>query len=202
MMSTNLKNINLKEFPLPVQIFFIVFACSVVFYVVYGWDVSFLQRQLAASQQQEQDLKVQVEAFSNNLESINNDIAQLPELEELLNQWQTKLIKPQDLPDLLSEILKIGTNNGLVFDTFNPQAAVNEGVYIKIPIRVVAHGTYQEIATFLSQVANMSSIVVIGNFNLANAAATTAAGSTPPSADVAGNLTAELTLEVYYLATK
>ncbi len=116
---------------------------------------------------QEDELKIQVQAFLDNLESINNDVGQLPQLEKSLETWRATFVTQAQTPDLLNDILRIGTNNSLRFDTFSPGAEMNEGLYVKIPIKIVIKGTYEQVANFISQVANMTSIVVIGNFSMA-----------------------------------
>lgn len=177
---------NIDQWPLMMRYIVIGICCAGLIYLGYFFDVSRLTKRLDVAKQQEQDLKQQFELLFTQQSALETDISELPVLQNALNAWQKKLIKKSDLPELLNEILKIGTANGLQFNLFNPGDEVKEDMYIKMPIKVVVTGGYNQIASFISQTANLPWIVVIGNFKLSKAV-----GS--------DNVTAELVLEVYYL---
>lgn len=193
----NITNLPLKAQLLVSSIFFFV-----ILYFGYLWDFSALNRQIASGKQQEQDLKIQVEALIDDLADLNDEISQLPKLKEMLQTWQAKLVKPSELPDLLNEILKVGTNNQLQFDLFNPGAEVKEDLYYQVPIKTIVTGDYNQIASFLSQVANMPWIVVIDNFVINKGQNKLYEKKIAEQPGYANRLTAEITLEVYHLAEK
>lgn len=106
------------------------------------------------------------------------------------------------LPALSS---KVPQENGLPTqeDATIPTPQVNDNntvSYNKIPINVVVVGTYHQIANFISQVANMQWIVSIGNFTISKDNQTTLLGEKlAKQAETQGLLSAELTMDIYYL---
>lgn len=175
--------------------------CAIVFYLGYLVDIAGLKKQLVVSQQQEADLKRQLELTILKQAVIRDDLSQFSELQRLLNRWQKEFITYAELPQLIDKILKIGAANHLHFSLFNPGAEVKEGLYYKIPIKVIVAGNYHQLADFVSQVANMPSIVVVGNFIVSNENRNDMLGAKLAAQAAAENLlTATLILEVYRLA--
>lgn len=200
-----MQNYDLKDItnlPVKIQLIFIGILCGVIFYFGYMWDISSLQKQLTAKKTQEQDLKIQLQALINSQASINNDIAELPILQIKRTEWQSRLVKPSELSDLLNDILKIGTANQLVFDLFNPGEVVKENLYQKIPIKTVVIGDYNHIGEFISQVINMKTIVVIDNFTVQKESSKLYDKKLAEQPGYANRLSAEITLEVYQIAEK
>lgn len=190
-------NFDLNDIPISMQFFITALICGVVFYFAYMIDFSSLHHVIASSQRQEADLKVGMEAALDTEAAINADLSQLPQLQKTLKTWQNTLVKSAELPDLLNEILKLGTANNLQFDIFSPGEKTKDGDYIKVPIKAVITGNYDQVASFLSQVANMSWLVGINNFVIEEKNLTTS--RKPGAAELDGQLIAEVTLEVYSL---
>lgn len=75
--------------------------------------------------------------------------------------------------------------------------------YIKVPIKTVVIGDFHQIADFIGQLANLSTIVVIGDFTLSNDNQASVLGDKLAKQAAAQNLlSAEITLEIYYLAER
>lgn len=75
--------------------------------------------------------------------------------------------------------------------------------YIKVPIKAVVMGDFHQISDFISQLANLSTIVVIGDFTLTNDNSASALGDKLAKLAAAQHLlSAEITLEIYYLAER
>lgn len=197
----NLDPKKMYEWPRSTQMLVFAVVFVFVFYLGYRWDIASVQVALATSQQQEHDLKQQYELAIAKETTIRNDLAQSPALLDLIAKWKNKLVKSSNLPELLNEILKTGANNNLYFSLFSPGEAAKAGNYIKVPIKVIAVGSYQQIANFISQVVNMPWIVVVGDFVITNENKNDELGSKMAEEARAGNLlTAQLMLDVYYLA--
>jgi type IV pilus assembly protein PilO len=189
--------------PLRVQMSVVALFCLIIFYLGYQWDISSLKKELASSQRQESDLKLQLQGLIDNLNAVNNDIAQLPLLQDLLKKWQTGLVTTESLPDTLNEILRLGTNNQLQFQIFSPSSEIKDDAYPtyrRIPINSVVIGQYDQIATFLSQVASMPTLVVISNFEILQGQNKLYDKKEALEPGYADRLTAAISLEVYSLA--
>lgn len=191
MMNYNLKQI--YDWPLIPRSIVIGIICCVVFYLGYFLDLSGTARKLKLVRQQEEDLKIQFVSLASSVADTKKELTKYPRLINALSQTKKKLINSSELPELLNEILKMGAQNELEFNNFSPGAEVKEGEYVKVPIKVVVVGTYDQIASFISQVANMDRIVAVGNFVLAKNQIKT---PTEPTL-LTNRLIGELTLEVY-----
>jgi len=179
--SINFKNI--YEWPLYGRLVVFLLVSLGVFYFGYYFDFSSFSNQIYGKYQQEKDLKQQMKAILKNEAEMHEVVSSFHEIEKLLDQWQGQLINGAHLPDLLNQILKLGTANHLQFSLFVPGDKQKKDDYFEVPIKIVMQGGYNQVANFISQVANLPEIVAIGDFVI----------SKPTSA---------LTLEVYYLANK
>lgn len=240
---------NIYEWPLMTRLLLLGLIFAATFYLGYRLDISGEILKLRRAESQEADLKQQVELTIRKNKMTQADIAQLPALKAKLQTWKKQLITYNDLPELLNQILKIGSDNHLFFSLFTPGAAVmvsppeekpagdNENgaaqapdasaapaaataaapppatadqsapapkkstiQFGKVPIKAVVIGNYHQISEFISQVANLSWVVVIGDFTINNEAESSLIGE-KMAKQVASQhlLTAEMTLDVYYL---
>ncbi len=198
MPNINLKNIH--EWPLYLQLvaFFLIFI--VILYLGYRWDIMGLEAQLTKDQFNEQDIKQQLESTVSKEAKQQSDTAQFQQLAGWLASWQQKLISYQEMPALLSEILKIGGTDHLYFTLFSPDKEVKMPYYVKAPIRIVVVGNYNQLADFISQLANLPKLVVIDNFLLTNQTSTNLLGEKLAELASSENLlTMDLMISVYYL---
>lgn len=195
----NLELSKIYEWPRSSQSIVYVIVFAIVFYFGYRWDIASIQDALQASQQQETDLKQQYEASVSKAAAIKNDLDQSAALMDLISKWKSKLVVHSNLPELLNEILKTGANNNLYFSLFSPGDEVKTDNYTRVPIKVVAIGSYQQLSQFISQVVNMPWIVVVGDFVISRGTKTEGADAKSDSSN-SDVLTAEMTLDVYYLS--
>jgi type IV pilus assembly protein PilO len=191
------------EWSKPLRFLILLLFFVMVFYVGYYFDLVTLSQRVLSVQQQEENLKQQLDIVFEKKAQIEDEISQLPALRERLNLWQQKLAKPKDLPELLHQILKVGVTNQLQFVFFNPGAEHVEGIYSSQPIKIVVVGSYHQIANFVSQIANMPTIVVVKNFTIIKGDfAAALGGSSTVQATLPNHLTAEISLEVYHIDQK
>ena len=186
-----MKNFNIKQFyewPLFARLIVIGIICLIIFYLGYFIDFSGKASQLTRIKQQEEDLKIQVISLVNNEAELKIELEKFPIFVKSLSEWQKKIITKDNLSELINTLLKIGSTNGLEFDSFNPGAEIAINEYIKVPIKAVVKGSYDQIATFISQVANMNFLVSIEDFALLK-------NSKNSTSDKA--IKAEILLEIY-----
>lgn len=190
---------NIADLPFKVQIVVCCVLCALVIYFGYLWDISYQEKELQAIQNQEGDFKTQYQGIAVNLVNLQNDLSQLPQIRAAIEKQQAKLVKFASLPDLLNEILKVGTTNQLQFDLFSPGAPVKEKYYLRVPITAIATGSYNQIANFFSQIANMPMIVVIGNYQIARPQGKLNEKRLTTQAGYINQLQAQFVLNVYTL---
>lgn len=191
------------EWPLSLQLVLIAPLCALIFYLAYFLDYTSLNKDLITARTQENDLKQQLQLIFEQEAQLQQDVAQGSEFKIMLKEWQKKLITPAKLPDLLNEILKIGTVNGIKFDSLNPGDQTKDGIYFKVPIKIIAVGGYHQMANFVSQLVNMQTLMTIQNIIIGKinqvAGTKTLEQQTGATTNTLG---LELTLEVYYLSGK
>lgn len=196
-------NYNLKKiysWPLSFRISFIIFISVALLYGAYVYDFSSFSHTFANNKKQAQDLKQQFEILYKQQTDLQDEIVNFKALNRMLLEWQKKLIKSVDLPDILNELLRLGTANGLHVNLFTPRQAIDEDIYIKVPIKINAVGSYSQIASFISQVANLQRLVVVGDFVITKPGDTTTGEKKPVETQSGNLLTLDMVLEVYQLA--
>lgn len=121
---TKLSLNNIHEWPLMTKLllFFLVFCASL--YLGYRYDLSSQIQKLSRAEQQEVDLKQQVELVITKSNIIKSEVAHLPEMQAELGKWKKQLVDYNDLPEVLNQILKLGGDNHLYFSLFSPGASV------------------------------------------------------------------------------
>lgn len=195
-------NYNIKEiydWPLIPRSAVMGIICLIVFYIGYYVDLSRLTRKLDIIKLQEMDLKTQFSSLAVSMSVVNNDLIKYPVLVDTLAQLQKELIISSDLPELLSQILKMGAQNELKFNYFIPGPEKKVGNHFKVPIKIVVIGTYDQIASFMSQIANMDRLVAVQSIFLEKKDQSKIAID---ATEVGNRLSAELILDVYEAKSK
>lgn len=190
---------NIHEWPIATRCVVIALICVIVFYIGYKWDIAALQKKLQTSQAEENDLKLQYQAVIKKQMAARLELIHFNDMRVLLTQWQQKLVRYDELPELLNQILKIGNNNSLYFSLFDPGDGVEDNHYQKIPIKIIAAATYHQLADFISQIANLPWIIVIDNFGITTENKNDVLGTKlAETANSQNLLTLSLMLNIYY----
>ncbi len=71
-----------------------------------------------------------------------------------------------EIPSLLTSISESGKDSGLTFLLFKPEAEKKQNFYAELPIRMQLDGTYHDLGEFFDQLAGMSRIVNIKDFDM------------------------------------
>jgi Tfp pilus assembly protein PilO len=185
------------DWPLIPRAIVIGVICLIVLYLAYFFDFSNSTQQIKRLNQEEQDLKTQLASLVNKNNDVKNEIEKYSILMEILAGAQKKLTLSKNLPELLNEILKIGAENNLEFINFTPGSEEKTKPYAKVVIKATIRGTYEQTASFISQVANMDNLVVINNLVITRAQHS----KTATEAVFDDRLTSDVTLEVYEART-
>lgn len=190
------------ELPILTRILLALLVCSGFFYFGNKMDTKYLRSKLINAKQTEAELKNEISVVINKQYQINAEISNFPLYHAELNKWKHKLINYSNLPELLNQILKAASENGLRVVFFNPETAKTDNTYFKIPIKIVAEGGYHQISGFISQVANMSSIVVVKDFIITSKKKNELITSTKKPVEqmnTANLLQLQIYVDVYYL---
>lgn len=189
---------NMYNWPIGARLLVIFLASLLLFILGYVMDISRFKKQILASVHQEENLKEQLQLMMDKQIKIKSSIADLPTIKGLLANWQGKILSKNELPGMLNEILKTGQVNHLKITAFDPANEIKDGIYFKTPVSIDMTGTYDQIATFISQLANMPKLVNIDAFSLNNHSDKTVA-TTDETKPLNSNelFTAKLDIEIY-----
>ena len=146
-----------------------ILALLFVIIVGAGWflHLSNLWDDLTRVENEEQSLReiyTQKRAAARNLDAYR---VQLKEAELALATLLKQLPNKSEVDALLTDINQAGLSRGLQFDLFRPGATTFAEFYATLPVAVKVNGGYHEIASFISDVAQMPRIVTVHNIALA-----------------------------------
>jgi type IV pilus assembly protein PilO len=122
--------------------------------------------ELNSKSNEEEKLK---EEFKQKLEkAISLDVlkTQKDQVAQYVALIEKQLPNKAEIDALLSDINQAGLARGLQFDLFKPGQIQVTKYYAELPINVRVTGSYNDIAHFVSDVANLSRIVTVGNMNV------------------------------------
>jgi type IV pilus assembly protein PilO len=120
--------------------------------------------------------RAQLETLQTDLQGLRAIAAKLPQFEEetkklkrQLDDIRKQLPQEKEIPGLLENVSRAGTESGLGFDLFRPKKEVDKGFYVEVPVDLVVKGPYHSIATFLDKVTHFDRIINISSFNFGKA---------------------------------
>jgi type IV pilus assembly protein PilO len=91
------------------------------------------------------------------------------EYSEMHRRWilARELLPPdKEVAALLRKVTIAGTRAGVEFTMFQPMGQVPQQDYTENPVQVAVVGNYHQIATFLSNIANLSRIVNVADLKI------------------------------------
>ncbi|SMC29895.1 type IV pilus assembly protein PilO [Andreprevotia lacus DSM 23236] len=164
-----LRNLNPREigdWPLPVQLGLLV----IVFVIVLGGGYYFVwadqMQALDDGRAKEEQLKTAYK--EKKLKAINLDAyrQQLLEIQQSFGALLKQLPNKSEMETLLTEVNQAGVGRGLQFELFRPGVETKTSEFAELPIDIRINGSYHDLAAFVSDVAQLSRIVTLGNLQL------------------------------------
>ena len=125
-----------------------------------------LQEELAKTQKQEANLRVDFEKKYFEAAHLEAYRQQKKEMELSFETILRQLPSDTEIPGLIEDITLVGLKNGLNFTSINLQAEKKFEFYIEKPIQIVVSGSYHELGSFVSDVADLSRIVTLHDFTI------------------------------------
>lgn len=154
--------------PAPSRYFLIALICAIMVIAVYWQDILPLRQALAVSHQQEKQLTAQLQKLYSEENVLEEKMAALPETKAMLNEWQKKFIKQDDMNKLLKEIVAMSKRDKLQITLLTaspPTSRGLSGVWAQ-PFKIGLVGSYAQTTRFVEQIANLPWTVVVGKFSL------------------------------------
>jgi type IV pilus assembly protein PilO len=133
----------------------------------FVWLSSYLETLRNAEAEEE---KLKAEYRQKLTQAIN--LEELRKQKELVTQYVRQLEKQlpsqAEMAALLSDINQSGAGRGLNFESFKPGAFEPKNYYAELPINIKVNGQYHDLASFASDLANLSRIVTLNNVSVVN----------------------------------
>ncbi|MFM8342560.1 MAG: type 4a pilus biogenesis protein PilO [Methylomonas sp.] len=152
----------------PKPIKFSVITFVVVFVSVIGayYQIMPKRNQLTEFENQLLSLKTVFEIKQKKAANLHDYQEQLVQLELMLSQALKQMPNRAEVAGLLADISQVGAVNGLVFKLFQPNPEVYKTFYWELPIHIQVLGQYQQLANFVSDLAEMSRLVTLHDVNI------------------------------------
>lgn len=157
---------NVSEWPLPIKIVAIVIACIGLLFAGYSFSTKTQLAELKEAQEQEQTLKEEYLSKHGLAVNLSDYKLQLAEMKVKFGSMLRQLPDKNEVPNLVEDISKIGSNVGLGFTLIKPADEIQREFYVALPIKISVTGSYHQIAYFVSRVANMPRIVTLRDFSI------------------------------------
>lgn len=164
-----LKQLDPKQigsWPIPVQLAVLLSIMALLVALGYFQIWSPQLEQLEAGKQKEEELKqvfLDKKAKAVNLDAYKQ---QLLEIEQSFGAMLKQLPKKSEVDALLTEINQVGLGRGLQFQLFKPEPEELKTETAELPVTIKIAGSYHDLAAFVSDVAQLSRIVTLGDMSL------------------------------------
>lgn len=87
-------------------------------------------------------------------------------IQDEFNTVMKTLPEKRELPSLLADISKAGSDAGLDFHLFRPEAELSKDFYKEIPVSIKVAGTYHQMIDFFFQIERLNRIVNISDVSI------------------------------------
>ena len=91
---------------------------------------------------------------------------QQKEMEDSFEAILRQLPGDTEIPGLIEDITLVGLKNGLSFQSIDLKAEVKHEFYVEKPIQISVTGSYHDLGSFVSDVADLSRIVTLHDFEI------------------------------------
>ena len=128
-------------------------------YMPKSEEIKKTKGQIASLQQKLNRAKVR----ARNLKKFEMEFARVDaQFKEALRLLPNK----KEIPELLKNITKLGTDSKLEFRRFRPRKTKTRDFYVEIPVSIEISGSYHSVAVFFDRVGRMDRIVNILNVSM------------------------------------
>ncbi|RMF93936.1 MAG: pilus assembly protein PilO [Nitrospinota bacterium] len=130
------------------------------YYFVYqgkSQRIRTLQREIAEMQR----IRDEHQKIANTLDEFRSRVAALDQRFE-----SVKILLPErrEIPELLTQISKLGMQMGLEFNLFRPEPEVKRDFYAEVPVSLEVQGSFHNVARFFDAIGKLPRIVNVTNF--------------------------------------
>lgn len=141
---------------------------AVIGVIVLGWFLYLSGQHDELDLGEQEEIKLRDAYKSKVRQAINLEALrkQKEQVNEYVSTLEKQLPSKAEMDALLSDINQAGIGRGLQFELFKPGQVVVKDYYAELPIEVKVIGSYHDIGSFTSDIANLPRIVTLNNLNL------------------------------------
>jgi len=152
--------------PKSVQIFSWVFVFLLIFGVCYfSFGIEGMD-EVANEQAKETELKNDFSQKKQQMQNLDKIIAKQNYLKEAYSDTLKQMPEKTQMQELLNDINQSGIGRGLKFNLFRPLPEEHENIFSIQQIEIEVEGQYEDIAYFISDIANLKRVVTLGQMSL------------------------------------
>lgn len=156
----------ISDWPLLPQCLVLLLLSAILSVAGYWYFVLPEKENLVHLKNTEMDLRSQFVRRANQVSALPEVKKQLDELNVRYAEVLEQLPVESELGTLLADINDIGVANGLSFQRIQWAPRIEHGLYYELPIQLELTGGYEEIGRFTADIAHLSRIVTLSDFNL------------------------------------
>ncbi|MDH5738566.1 MAG: type 4a pilus biogenesis protein PilO [Gammaproteobacteria bacterium] len=157
---------NVGSWPIAVKFILWIFVFVGVLAAGYFALITGMQEDLEKAEKKEVQLRKEYEEKAQEASLLEDYRRQNREMEELFFNILRQLPSETEIPGLIEDINNAGLKNNLSFSTIDMQKDVRHEYYVEKPIRIVVSGSYHDIGSFVSDIADLSRIVTLHDFTI------------------------------------
>ena len=133
-----------------------------------GWWFDWKDQLEEYAGKQDQETKLKDEWLGKKRQAVNLDEhrRQLAEIDRQFGALLKQLPNKAEMESLLVDINQAGLGRGLQFELFKPGGEARKEFYAELPINVVMTGSYNDLASFATDIARLPRIVTLNNVKL------------------------------------
>jgi Tfp pilus assembly protein PilO len=150
-----------------------------------------------------QDMQADIDARQGRLTTLRAEVAkgvatarrlpefqsQVADLQHRLDSLRAVLPEQKDVADILRRLQGLATQSNLTLLRFTPAAQRQQPLYLEVPYRLTAVGSFHNLALFFDRVSKFPRIISIGDISI----------TANPRADVNSTIIADLTATTFVL---
>lgn len=153
------------------QRYAVMFGISIIVVVLFYFVV--ITEKVETIAKLDQNLaNIEQEVTSNQSIERNHKILKenIEKLEAAKQEASKLLPGEKEIPELLEQVSNLGTQTGLEFLTFKPQAEMMREFYAEVPVSVEVTGKFHDVLSFFDEISRLPRIVTIGDIKIQNIA--------------------------------
>jgi type IV pilus assembly protein PilO len=157
-----------KVVPLDKKIIIAIFVLVVVLPVIafYFLHYTAKTKEIKGLESQASKLRTEIATAKARAAKLDEHLAEMEEVKRLFAEASVLLPQKKDIPSLLTNVSALGTNAGLIMNTFNPGGERKKEFYAEIPVSLRVNGPYHNVGSFLYEVSKLDRIISATNISL------------------------------------